>query len=63
MGAMSGNACPVPGMADPAYSLVLSSLVSIHATPVTRLVYTELGRRKAAYMVGMPSTVRPIGCH
>src|SRR5664280_1495139 len=50
-------------MVVPAYSVVLSSLVSIQATPVTRLVLTALGRRYAAYIVGTPSTERPIGCH
>ena len=37
MGA-SANDWPVPGMVVPAYSLAARSLVSIQATPVTRLV-------------------------
>ena len=38
IGAMLANVWPVPGIDVPALSWALSSLVSIHATPVTRLV-------------------------
>ena len=48
MGATLGQVCPVPGMDVPSYSVARSSLVSIHATPHTRLVLTAFGRRKAA---------------
>ena len=33
-----------PGTSDPEYSLARSRSVSIHATPVTRLVWTASGR-------------------
>ena len=37
--------------------------MSIQATPVTRLVYTLFGRRKAAYIDGTPSDATSDGCH
>src|SRR5713101_6026371 len=36
---------------------------SIHATPLTTLVYTGSGRRYAEYMAGIPLTAWPSGCH
>src|SRR5579859_3570432 len=49
-------------MVLPEYRAVVSSLVSIQATPTTRLVCTASGRTQVSYTAGRPSTVRPAGC-
>src|SRR5260221_1717396 len=37
-------------------------LVSIQATPITRLVWTASGRSEVSYTAGSPPTGRPAGC-
>src|ERR1039457_213179 len=54
---------PPPGMVLPEYRVARSILVSIQATPMTRLVWTASGRTQVSYTAGIPATRRPTGYH